>query len=127
MHTIHLTLSLSLLYIKTLYGPTHGLAAAQDVGSAQLLPDSLLGFGEFEILSSYEEGDEDVVHIRKRATDDECDDEESDCWTYSAWNPNFKLDKCPAEPLNDKRSLDKRGRKPIEPLYVSYTKLARHD
>jgi hypothetical protein len=81
---------LSFLYIHYLYGPSTG-AAAQAVPSAQLLPDGFSAFGDFEVLSVHEEGDEDVVKIRKRANDPE-DCDENDCLTYSGWAEDGRVD-----------------------------------
>ncbi|KAF2824664.1 hypothetical protein CC86DRAFT_353149 [Ophiobolus disseminans] len=112
MHTLHLTLSVSLLSISTLYGASHGFAAAEGVPSAQLLPDGFFGLDKYEVLSMHQDGEEDVVHIRKRAGDDDCG---SDCMAYSGFSED-NLQHCDAdiEELLDKRSLEKRGRKPIK-------------
>jgi hypothetical protein len=116
MYAISLLLS---LYIHTLCGPSHG-AVSQAVPSVQLLPDGFLALGDYEVLSAHEEGDEDIVHIRKR---DDTDCEESDCWTYSGWSEDRLLERCnEGDDAPDKRSLLKRGRKPIKEEYVSNTK-----
>jgi hypothetical protein len=86
MYAIHVLLS---FYIHSLCGPLTG-AAAQAVPSAQLLPDGFSAFGNFEVLSTHEDGDEDVVRIRKRANDPE-DCDENDCLTYSGWAEEGKV------------------------------------
>jgi hypothetical protein len=94
MYAIHV---LFFLYIHSLCGPSAG-AAAQAVPSAQLLPDGFSAFGNFEVLSAHEEGDEDVVRIRKRANDPE-DCEENDCLTYSGWAEEGKVGNSFEDPI----------------------------
>ena len=57
-------------------------AAAESIPSAQPLPGGFFGLEKFEVLSVREEGDEDVVHIRQRAGQDDCG---TDCLDYSGW------------------------------------------
>jgi hypothetical protein len=75
MHALQFTL---FIYIHALLA-----TAFESVPSAQLLPDPFALRG-YEVLSVREEGDEDVVHIRKRGEDD-CDDVVSDCAGYTGW------------------------------------------
>ncbi|KAH7346961.1 hypothetical protein BKA66DRAFT_433113 [Pyrenochaeta sp. MPI-SDFR-AT-0127] len=89
MHIIHFLLS---MYICTLCNPLH-VAATDAVSSAQLLPDDLFAFNHYEVLSIREEGDEDVVRIRKRAGQEDCG---TDCLDYSGWTEN-ELMNCDVE------------------------------
>jgi hypothetical protein len=100
MHTTHIVSSLYLCIIA-LFSLFHGVAPTTDaVPSAQLLPDGFFAFGNYEVLSTHERGDEDVVHIRKRAEGDDCG---SDCLTYSGWQENGVLE-CNA--ANDQGTSD---------------------
>jgi hypothetical protein len=117
MHTSHIVSSLYLC-IFALLSIFHGVVSTIDaVPSAQLLPDGFFAFGNYEVLSTHERGDEDVVHIRKRAEEGNC---KSDCLTYSGWEEDGIM-RCEPEDEDEevenaesKRSLWKRGRKPIE-------------
>jgi hypothetical protein len=106
MHAIHFMLS---TYIYTLFVLSYG-AAAEAVPNAQLLPDGFFSFGDYEVLSVREEGDEDIVQIRKRTEESDC---LSDCLDYSGWTESGTM-QCSAEDVDDaldKRSLVKRSRK----------------
>jgi hypothetical protein len=79
--------------------PSYG-ATSQAVPSAQLLPDGFSTFGDYEIPSVLEEDDEDVVKIRKRASEDDCS--ESDRLEYSGWRENGNVgDRFEDETVND--------------------------
>jgi hypothetical protein len=88
MHAHYILLS---FYIHTLRGPSSAAATAEEVSvpSAQLLPEGFSAFGDYEILSSHTENDEDVVRMRKRV-DDDCDG--TDCLTYTSWDPKGVYD-----------------------------------
>lgn len=64
------------------------VAAADPLASAELLPNDFFALGDYEVLSVHEDGDEDVVRIRKRAGDEEC---ESDCMGYSGWTEDGRM------------------------------------
>jgi len=106
---------LSLIYIVITSNTIYVSADAQAVHSAQLLPDGFLAaFGDYEILSMRKDGEEDIVHVRKRAEDKDC---QTDCMNYSGWTENGQM-QCPSEELgedvdsedaNIKRGLVKRG------------------
>jgi hypothetical protein len=109
MHMNYLLLS---LYIHTLCGIFCNVFA-EAIPSAQLLPDGFSAFGNYEVLSVHDEGDEDIVRIRKRAEQEDC---LSDCIDYSGWTENGLM-QCGAgdvdgEAVPVKRSLLGRGRKP---------------
>jgi hypothetical protein len=75
--------------------------------------------GDFEIISQHQDGDEDVIHIRKRAPSDNTKNEcGSDCLNYSGWTKNGKMEDgdadetLPSEEAFETRSLMRRdGRK----------------
>jgi hypothetical protein len=108
MHTIHLLLS---IYVHILCGLIHNVTA-EAVPSTQLLPEGFSAFGNYEILSIYEEEDEDIVRIRKRTEQENC---LSDCIDYSGWTENrlmpCGIEDIDAEDVSNKRSMVKRGRK----------------
>jgi hypothetical protein len=80
-------------------GPSYG-ATSQAVTSAQLLPDGFSAFGDYEILSVHEEDDEDVIKIRKRASEDDCS--ENDRLEYSGWRDDGNVgDRFEDETVND--------------------------
>jgi hypothetical protein len=94
-------------------------ASAGSVGSIDLLPDlGLDSLGDFEILSRHVDGDEDVIHIRKRADSNNGGDcGKSNCLSYSGWTDNGKmvpegtdLPELPI-PTLEERSFEKRDRK----------------
>lgn len=62
-------------------------AATGALHHTRLLDDGLFPLGDYEILGAYEEGEEDVVRIRKRANDD-C---ETDCLNYSGWEEDEQM------------------------------------
>jgi hypothetical protein len=98
-------------YVYTLLDFSYG-AGAEVVPSAHMLPDGFFGLRNYEILGAYEEDGEDVVHIRKRVDDEDC---ETDCLNYSGWTEDRRMH-CEAEETDpeeilDKRLLVKRGRK----------------
>jgi hypothetical protein len=122
MYSLQVTFLLLIHSLSTSYCEL--LVSAEAVRSIELLPDGLgLGpFGDFEILSHHEDGDEDVYHIRKRAGNNNNDCRSSDCLNYSAWSENEKMgwDDEPdtEDTITDsegenfkKRSLKKRDRK----------------
>jgi hypothetical protein len=80
MHALQFTLFIYLHALSSLY---HRATAFESVPSVQLLPDPFALRG-YEVLSVREEGDEDVVHIRKRGEDD-CKDPVADCAGYTSW------------------------------------------
>lgn len=113
-----------LLLIRSLSsGYCELLVSAEVVPSIELLPDGLglAPFGDFEILSYHEDGDEDVYHIRKRAGNNNNDCGSTDCLNYSAWSENEQMGWddgsdtedtiIDSEGENLKRSLKKRDRK----------------
>jgi hypothetical protein len=99
------------LHILTLCRPSCA-DATLSVPSAQLLPDGFHALGDFEVLSARQEGDEDIVHIRKRA-DEDCT---SDCLDYSGWTDDGHM-QCEnehddvADTLKKRLLLAKRSRK----------------
>ncbi|KAF1851751.1 uncharacterized protein K460DRAFT_271464 [Cucurbitaria berberidis CBS 394.84] len=115
MHAIHFLLS---IYTYTLCGHFHR-AAAEAISSAQLSPDGFFALNNYEVLSAREEGDEDIVHIRKRAGQEDCG---TDCLDYSGWTRSGLMDcagedqdaeDTAGEDVPEKRTLlEKRGRKP---------------
>ena len=54
-----------------------------------LLSDGFFGLRDYEVFDVIEEGQEDVVYLRKR-TDDDCDD--TDCLAYSAWTKDSVME-----------------------------------
>lgn len=93
------------------------LVSAEAVTSFELLPDGL-GLGslsDFEILNYYENNDEDVYHIRKRADNNNNGCGGTDCWTYSGlskdeemgWDDESETGNFEGE-NSKKRSLQKR-------------------
>jgi hypothetical protein len=129
MHSIHVILYVSVSIFSYSKYPA---ALADVVPSAQLMPEGLAAFGNFDVLSVRHDGDEDVVHLLQRGEgDSDCD---SDCLTYSAFSDDEVM-KCrgdvgvnefePELPGNldddvdaetKKRSLVPRGRKPPKKL-----------
>tara|TARA_R110002003_G_scaffold9_6_gene394 strand:+ start:630 stop:977 length:348 start_codon:yes stop_codon:yes gene_type:complete len=99
------------LHILTLCRPFCADATPSDP-ITQIFPDGFHALGDFEVLSVNQEGDEDVVHIRKRA-DEDCT---SDCLDYSGWTDDGHM-QCEnenddvADTLEKRSLLAKRSRK----------------
>jgi hypothetical protein len=68
------------LYIYTLCASSYG-TATDNLASALLLPNSLTAFSNYKVLSVRQESDKDVIQIRRRAEEKDC---ETDCMTYTA-------------------------------------------
>jgi hypothetical protein len=75
-----------------------------------MLPDGLVALNDYEVLSVSEEGDEDVVRLRKRVDQAEC---QTDCLDYSGWSQSGTMECSNEDPPDtlEERSLVKRGRK----------------
>lgn len=88
-------------------------AAPGSLSSPHLLPDAFFSLNDYEVLSVREESDEDVIHVRKRAGDENCG---TDCLTYSGWESDGIM-RCDPEitddedPLVERSLLKKRERK----------------
>ncbi|KAH7090484.1 hypothetical protein FB567DRAFT_546679 [Paraphoma chrysanthemicola] len=113
------------LYINTLCYPS--VRSAADIAAIpHVLPESFSPFGDFEVLSVHQDDEEDVVQIRRRANEEDC---ESDCMTYTPWTESG-TNTCD-ESIEDlvteeKRSLLEKRRKNAPPICdkVSYQGLA---
>jgi hypothetical protein len=77
MLIVHLILSIQIYTFCRLF---RGVNALEAVSRAQLLPDGFFALGDYDVLSTRQEGDEDVVHIRKRE-DEDCG---TDCIEYNS-------------------------------------------
>lgn len=81
-----------------------------------LLLGNLFSPNAYEILSIHEDGDEDIVRLKKRASESDCG---TDCLSYSGWEEdgvmNCDDEDADEDGLPEKRAmLLKRGRK--EPM-----------
>jgi hypothetical protein len=94
MYTLPL---LPLVYVLITSTTFHVSAGVEVASSAQLLSDGFLAFGNYEVLSTHEDGEEDIVHIRKRAEKKNC---ETDCMNCSGWTDDGKMN-CPSEGDNE--------------------------
>ncbi|KAH8711916.1 hypothetical protein GQ44DRAFT_776460 [Phaeosphaeriaceae sp. PMI808] len=107
MHTIQILFYICLYKLR---GLIHEVTA-EATPNLQLFPQDLFAFGNYEILNVRNEGDEDVVHIRKRAGQEDCG---TDCLDYSGWTENglMQCEDNEGEDVPEKRALlEKRGRK----------------
>ncbi|KAF1830451.1 hypothetical protein BDW02DRAFT_608730 [Decorospora gaudefroyi] len=130
------------IFISTFSRPSSAKSVRDAVPNAQLMPDRFSAFDDYEVLNVYEEGDEDVVHIRKRVDDDdeEC---ENDCLNYSSLNENGFMqcipeDDIPHETGKKTRSNVRKNPRlglyhrvydigdPSEPLKPEWFRLKRH-
>ncbi|KAH7075650.1 hypothetical protein BKA63DRAFT_603011 [Paraphoma chrysanthemicola] len=93
-----------LLYINTLCYSSFG-SAADIAAIPQILPESFTPFGDFEVVSVRQVGDEDIVQIRRRATEQDC---ETDCMTYTSWTDSG-VHQCD-DPAEDAVMPEKRSR-----------------
>lgn len=122
MHTFHLLLPIC---IYMLCEVVHK-ASAEAVPHAQLSPDGFFALNEYEVLDTREEGNEDIVHIRRRAGQEDC---ETDCLGYSGWTENGLM-QCDAENVDaedtageavpEKRALLEKRRKEGAPYVQAF-------
>jgi hypothetical protein len=74
-------------------------ATTEALDRAHLVHDDLFPLSDYEVLDAFEEGDEDVVRIRKRANND-C---ETDCLNYSGWEVDEQMH-CDEEDADDENT-----------------------
>lgn len=111
---MHLLYFFLYIFIHRLCHPS-SVFAADVFTAAQLLPNDFFAFDDYEVLSVREEVDEDVIHIRKRADQDDC---LNDCMSYSGWRKDGLMECEPDDEEStahtpDRRSLQERARKPM--------------
>jgi len=109
------------LYVHTLSHLTCR-AAATSSSNSQLLQNDVFALDDYEVLSFREEGDEDIVHIRKRTDQDDCF---NDCMSYSGWTDDGTM-QCEPEDIGSEDILARnlllgRNRKPTKSKYVEFT------
>jgi hypothetical protein len=83
-------------------------AATESISNAYALSDPVLALHNYEILSIRDQGDEDVVRLRRR-TDQDC---ETDCLNYSGWEEDGQMhhdeDTTDDDETEDDKVVDKR-------------------
>ncbi len=94
---MHLLRPILWAYICTIFCLFHVSTAFQAASGAQQLPDGIFAPNTYEVLSIREEGDEDVVRLRKRGDQEDCS---TDCLDYSGWSEDGLMH-CPSEVLED--------------------------
>ncbi|EAT79447.2 hypothetical protein SNOG_13120 [Parastagonospora nodorum SN15] len=101
---MHINHCLAFIHLFMFCGAFHEVTSGA-ISSPDILRDELFSINAYEVLSVHEDGDEDVVHLRKRADKDGC---QSDCLSYSGWEED-ELMKPSHEDQAAEGSLSKRN------------------